>query len=186
LWPCGFSAGPLSFFDFKPADCLSTPVDDPFMQQQSFCCMLDSGRRSPGTGMALQEAKIVAFVGVSDAARARHFYKDILGLSLLREELPFALVFEVNGVMLRAQLVNEVQPPSYTTLGWDVEDIEATVRELRLGGVAFEKFVGLSDGNELNIWTAPGGARMAWLRDPDGNLLSISQLDPRPAQTKQP
>ncbi len=136
--------------------------------------------------MALQEAKIVAFVGVSDAARTRQFYKDVLGLNLLREELPFALVFDANGVMLRAQLVKEVQPPSYTTLGWDVEDIDATVRELRLAGVAFEKFVGLNDDNELNIWTAPGGARIAWLRDPDGNLLSISQLHSNTTETKQP
>ena len=136
--------------------------------------------------MALQEAKIVAFVGVSDAARARHFYKDVLGLTLLREELPFALVFDANGVMLRATMVKDVQPPSYTILGWDVEDIEATVRELRLAGVAFEKFVGLNDDNDLNIWTAPNGARIAWLRDPDGNMLSISQLSPQKPETEQP
>ena len=136
--------------------------------------------------MALQGAKIIAFVGVSDAARARHFYKDILGLTLLREELPFALVFDANGVMLRAQMVNEVQPPSYTILGWDVEDVEATVRELRLAGVTFEKFVGLNDDNELNIWKAPGGTRIAWLRDPDGNMLSISELHPQTPETKQP
>jgi catechol 2,3-dioxygenase-like lactoylglutathione lyase family enzyme len=136
--------------------------------------------------MALQGAKIVAFVGVSDAARARHFYRDVLGLTLLREELPFALVFEVNGVMLRATMVNEVQAPSYTTLGWSVEDIEGTVRELRLAGVAFEKFVGLNDDNELHIWTAPDGARIAWLRDPDGNMLSISQHVVPTTETKQP
>ena len=135
--------------------------------------------------MALQEARIVAFVGVSDAARSRHFYKDVLGLNLLHEELPFALVFNVNGVMLRAQLVKEVQPPSYTTLGWNVEDIEATVRELRLAGVVFEQFVRVNDSNELNIWTAPGGARIAWLRDPDGNMLSISQLDARTPEKQQ-
>ena len=136
--------------------------------------------------MALQEARIVAFVGVSDAARARHFYRDVLGLTLLREELPFALVFDVNGVMLRATMVNEVQAPSYTTLGWSVEDIEATVRELRLAGVAFEKFVGLNDDNELNIWTAPDGDRIAWLRDPDGNMLSISQHSAPTSETKLP
>ncbi len=136
--------------------------------------------------MALQQAKIVAFVGVSDAARARHFYKDVLGLTLLREELPFALIFDANGVMLRATMVKDVQPPSYTILGWDVDDVEATVRELRLAGVAFEKFVGLNDDNELNIWTAPNGARIAWLRDPDGNMLSISQLTPQKPETEQP
>jgi catechol 2,3-dioxygenase-like lactoylglutathione lyase family enzyme len=61
-------------------------------------------------------------------------------------------------------------------LGWDVSDLDATVRAMRRAGVEFEIFPGLNDDNELSIWIAPGGSRIAWFRDPDGNMLSVSQM----------
>jgi catechol 2,3-dioxygenase-like lactoylglutathione lyase family enzyme len=123
----------------------------------------------------LANEKIVAFVGVRQAGRARAFYRDTLGLQLVSED-NFALVFDVNGTILRVSLVPELTPAKFTVLGWHVKDAAATARELQKAGVALERFPGM-DQDELGIWTAPGGARVAWFKDPDGNILSITEFD---------
>jgi catechol 2,3-dioxygenase-like lactoylglutathione lyase family enzyme len=123
----------------------------------------------------LSASKLTAFVGVSDPGRAKNFYRDALGLTLVSEELPFALVFDAEGTMLRVTVVPQVAAAPYTVLGWRVVDIAETVKSLQQSGVQFERFPGLNDQHELSIWTAPGGAQIAWFKDPDGNLLSIAQ-----------
>jgi catechol 2,3-dioxygenase-like lactoylglutathione lyase family enzyme len=123
----------------------------------------------------LAASKLTAFVGVRDPDRAKTFYRDTLGLTLVSEELPFALVFDVAGTMLRVTIVPQVVAAPYTVLGWRVADIADSVRSLHHSGVVFERFPGLNDQHELGIWTAPGGAQIAWFKDPDGNLLSIAQ-----------
>ena len=120
--------------------------------------------------------KLMAFVGVRDAARAKAFYKDTLGLTLIAED-GFALAFEVRGVRLRVTLVKEVQPHPYTALGWDVPDIIESARALEAAGVKLNRYEGLGQ-DELGIWTAPGGAKIAWFQDPDANILSIAQVEP--------
>lgn len=122
----------------------------------------------------LAQEKIMAFVGVTDANKARAFYRDTLGLHLISED-GFALAFEVSGVMLRVTLVNEVQPRPYTVLGWQVKEATATARALTRTGVKLERYPHVLQ-DEDGIWTAPGGARIAWFKDPDGNILSITQL----------
>lgn len=122
----------------------------------------------------LESCKLVGFVGVRDAERARAFYRDTLGLTLVEEELPFALVFDCLGTQLRVTLVHEVVAAPYTVLGWAVNDITATARRLAASGVKFQRYPQMQQ-DELGIWNAPGGARVAWFQDPDGNLLSISQ-----------
>lgn len=62
----------------------------------------------------------------------------------------------------------------YTVLGWAVPDIAEAVAALAQRGVAFTRYDGMAQ-DELGVWTAPGGAKVAWFRDPDGNTLSISQ-----------
>ena len=95
---------------------------------------------------------------------------------MVSEELPFALVFDLDGVMLRVTTVKELTPAAYTVLGWRTGDISATVRALQQSGVVFERYPGMAQ-DELGIWTVPGGAaRVAWFKDPDGNTLSVSQL----------
>jgi len=121
----------------------------------------------------LASAKLVAFVTVSNAARARTFYRDVLGLRLVSED-NFALVFNANGTMLRVAIAAHVTAAPYTVLGWEIGDIEATVRELAAAGVRCERFPGMAQ-DELGIWQSPSGARVAWFKDPDGNLLSVSQ-----------
>jgi len=121
----------------------------------------------------LAGAKLIAFAAISDADRARQFYCGLLGLDL-REETEFALVLDAAGVELRLQKVGEVLAPPYTSLGWQVDAIDETVAALAASGIAFEKFPFLEqDAN--NIWASPSGARIAWFRDPDGNLLSLTQ-----------
>ena len=116
----------------------------------------------------------MAFVATSDAARARAFYADVLGLHLIGDE-PFALVFESGGTTLRVQKVARVTPPQYTVLGWSVTDIAATMERLRAGGIRFESF-GLPGQDASGLWTAGDGTRVAWFKDPDGNLLSLTQV----------
>lgn len=123
----------------------------------------------------LAEQPVIAFVATTDPERARAFYRDQLGLTLVSDELPFALVFDVNGVMLRITAVRDLQPAGYTILGWKVEDIRAAVSAMQGRGVAFERYSGMEQ-DELGIWDAPGGAaKVAWFRDPDGNTLSLSE-----------
>ena len=106
--------------------------------------------------------------------RARAFYRDTLGLKLISED-QFALVFDAGGNMLRVTPVREVAKAQYTVLGWQVSDIEAKVAELAGAGVKFERYSFLKDQDANGIWRAPGGARVAWFKDPDENLLSLSQ-----------
>jgi len=116
--------------------------------------------------------KLVAFAPTRNSASAKAFYKDVLGLRLVSED-QFALVFDANGTMLRVTQAPEFKPHPFTILGWQTADIEKTVAELASKGVHFEHFK-LPGQNERGIWTTPG-ARVAWFKDPDGNLLSISQ-----------
>jgi len=117
---------------------------------------------------------LVAFVPTTDAARAKEFYAGTLGLAL-ESENPFALVFRINGTMLRVTVVQEFAPQPFTVLGWDVPDIAAAMRDLGERGVAFERFEGVDQDAE-GVWRAPGGAYVAWFKDPDGNTLSLAQF----------
>lgn len=122
----------------------------------------------------LSRHNIIAFVTIVDVVRAKEFYRDILGLKLIREEPPYALVFDANGIMLRLGMAKERPPASGTVLGWQVPDANVAVRELQESGIHFERYDYLKQDANC-IWTAPTGARVAWFKDPDGNILSISE-----------
>ncbi len=124
--------------------------------------------------LGLSPYNIIGFVTIVDVARARSFYQDTLGLRLVSEEPPFALVFEANGIMLRLVMGRELPPASGTVLGWQVPNLEPVVKELAAAGVAFERYKFLQQ-DDAGIWTAPTGARVAWFKDPDGNILSLSE-----------
>jgi len=123
----------------------------------------------------LEAARPVAFVSTTDPDRALAFYRDTLGLVFVADE-GFALVFDLAGTMLRVTRVDELKPQPFTILGWSVLDIAATSRELSACGVQFTRYAGM-DQDELGIWRSPSGARVAWLRDPDGNVLSIASYE---------
>jgi len=123
----------------------------------------------------LESAPIMAFSATTDATRAKAFYQDQLGLRLVSEE-QYALVFDAGGTMLRVQRVKEVREAQYTSLGWNVPDIAATVGDLANAGVKFEQY-GMPGQDEKGIWTPPGStAKVAWFKDPDGNILSLTQF----------
>ena len=121
----------------------------------------------------LGSAPIIGFVPVKDFQRAKSFYQKTLGLRLLAND-GFALVFGNAATMIRVVKVADFQPQPFTVLGWRVTDIRRKTAALARRGVVFEKFPGM-DEDKLGIWNAPGGAKIAWFKDPDGNLLSLSQ-----------
>jgi hypothetical protein len=83
-------------------------------------------------------------------------------------------VFDANGIMIRIAKAPEFKPLQFTILGWQVSNIEKMAADLQKKGVHFERF-GFFEQDELGIWTAPSGDKVAWFKDPDGNMLSISQ-----------
>jgi len=121
----------------------------------------------------LGSTNIVAFVPIKDSEKARAFYEGVLGLRFVKDD-GFALVLEANGIMVRAAKMKEFTPAQFTILGWQVSDIEQVVGGLAAKGVHFEIF-GFFKQDELGIWTAPTGDKVAWFKDPDGNILSVSQ-----------
>lgn len=108
----------------------------------------------------------------TDLARSRAFYAGTLGLEVVGED-SFALVVRTADLTVRVTLVGKsfhVQP--FTVLGWEVDDIHATIRFLAERNVAFVRVDGL-DQDDDGVWTAPNGTQVAWFRDPDGNTLSL-------------
>ena len=116
---------------------------------------------------------IVAFVPTRDAEKARAFYEEVLGLRFIKDD-GFALIMDANGIMVRVAKAPEFKPLPFTILGWQVSEIEKVVRSLQKRGVQFEVF-GFFEQDELGIWTAPTGDKVAWFKDPDGNMLSVSE-----------
>lgn len=121
----------------------------------------------------LSDKKLKAFIPTINPVKARKFYAEILGLKLLSED-NFALEFDANGTFLRITTVEKLVPHPFTVLGWDVDNIEGLIKALTVKGVVFEKYDFIKQNN-LGIWTAPGGTMVAWFKDPDGNLLSLSE-----------
>lgn len=97
----------------------------------------------------------------------------MLGLRIL-EESPYACALDAHGTVLRLTPVHEHVRAPNTVLGWTVSDIAATTSAIGTAGVALLRFEGM-DQDELGVWTAPGGARVAWFSDPDGNVLSVTE-----------
>lgn len=118
-------------------------------------------------------AEIVAFVATTNFDKARFFYEGVLGLKFVNND-GFALVMEANRVPIRIAKVGRFTPAQFTVLGWKVEDIQKTASAMKKKGVRFERFPGMEQ-DALGIWSAPGGAKVAWFKDPDGNILSISE-----------
>ena len=124
----------------------------------------------------LELKRIIAFVVTTKPQEAISFYRDKLGFKLSSED-DFALVFDANGTMLRVVKMKEGQfhPASYTVLGWNVENAARAVAELTKRGIVFERYPGMPQ-DETGIWTSPSGAKIAWFKDPDGNVLSLTEF----------
>jgi catechol 2,3-dioxygenase-like lactoylglutathione lyase family enzyme len=121
----------------------------------------------------LATAKLVGFVPTKDYDQARAFYEGKLGFEFVSLD-QYALVMRVGGHMIRIAKIPNFTPLQGTILGWEVENIEAAVSWLMKRGVTTEKYPFVQD-RELGIWTTPNGDKVAWFKDPDGNILSVSE-----------
>jgi predicted enzyme related to lactoylglutathione lyase len=128
---------------------------------------------SKGNEMTLANHTPTSFLPTTDYARARAFFEGVLGLPW-REDSPNASVYGLQGGSLRVTKVEAFEPQPFTVLGWQVNDIQATVKELTSKGAKFVRYESLEQ-DDLGIWTT-AGARVAWFKDPDGNTLSVTQM----------
>jgi catechol 2,3-dioxygenase-like lactoylglutathione lyase family enzyme len=122
----------------------------------------------------LRESRVIAFIATTDATRSRAFYEGVLDLQFVADD-PDALVFEAQGIMLRISKVQSFNPAPFTVLGWEVVSLVSTVQDLVSKGVVFERFAGFTQ-DELGIFVFPDGTQVAWFKDPDDNLLSLTQF----------
>ena len=119
--------------------------------------------------------RMIGFVSTADAEKARAFYGDVLGFRLTHED-QYGLVFDANGTMLRVSKGRTSPPAPGTVLGWEVDDIHAAIHALVARGVKFEQWnLPFMKQDEHGVWTPPTGDQVAWFKDPDGNVLSISR-----------
>lgn len=121
----------------------------------------------------LADKELKAFIPTVKPDNAKSFYQDILGLKFLSED-NYALEFDANGTLLRINIVQDFKPQMFTVLGWNVDDISSTIKSLNEKGVFCEKY-GFMEQDDLGIWHAPGGSKVAWFKDPDGNVLSLTE-----------
>jgi hypothetical protein len=125
----------------------------------------------------LQDSKLMAFVAIGDEKQATDFYSGVLGLRKISAD-SFAIMFDANGTPLRAAFVKDIAEAKHTVLGWQVTGIENVVRDLTAKGVVFERY-GFLKQDDLGVWNA-GTDKVAWFKDPFGNLLSLSQHGIKP------
>jgi catechol 2,3-dioxygenase-like lactoylglutathione lyase family enzyme len=121
----------------------------------------------------LASSTLQAIIWTSRIAEAEKFYSGILGLPL-QGKSHGALIYDVGGSGLRVSPVPATRPSAHTVLGFVVPNLRAIVELLRQRGVSFERFAGFAH-DSTGILTTPEGAKVAWFRDPDGNLLSMVQ-----------
>ena len=121
----------------------------------------------------LASGKMVGFIPTGDYDNARAFYEGKLGFQFVSLD-QYALIMRVGGHRIRIAKIPNFAPLQGTILGWEVENIAAVVAWLRDQGVPTEKYPFVQD-QELGIWTTPNNDKVAWFKDPDGNILSVSQ-----------
>jgi catechol 2,3-dioxygenase-like lactoylglutathione lyase family enzyme len=126
----------------------------------------------------LSDSPAIAFVAAADLDRARAFYEGVLGLTIVSQN-GFAVVARAGGVTIRIAQPPQVVTAPYTVLGFDVPDVAAATAALATRGVVFQRYDWMGEAQDAaGVWTAPGGGKVAWFGDPDGNLLSLSQAPP--------
>jgi len=121
----------------------------------------------------LASGRMAGFVLTRDYERARNFYEGQLGFEFVSQD-QFALVVQAGANRIRIVKSSDMTPLRSTVLGWEVPEIEPVVDWLQQRGVAFEKYPFVQDKHR-GIWTAPNGDKVAWFKEPDGNVLGVSQ-----------
>lgn len=121
-------------------------------------------------------AQPVVFVLTADRTRSLPFYRDVLGLRLMGED-GHAATFDLgNRTPLRLTDLPGHRGAPHTVLGWHVADLRGTIAALKAKGVEPKIYDGFGQDTD-GVWTSPdGGASIVWFADPDGNILSLTQL----------
>ena len=123
----------------------------------------------------LRGAPLVGFIATADMDRSRAFYEGVLGLNVQGFD-GFALTLDVGGNMVRIAQPPQMVVLPYTVLGFEVTGIGEKVKALIAKGMAFERYDFFGEAQDADgVWSAPGGDQVAWFKDPDGNLLSLSE-----------
>lgn len=146
-------------------------------------CMGGCGSTHPGSSLMspasqpgpLRGATIMAFAVTADGARCRAFYEGVLGLRVIEDDA-MALVLDAEGTTIRIQKMKDHQPKPYTVLGWRTPNLRGTVAKMKAAGVQFERFAWMPMQDDSGVATFPNGDMVAWFKDPDGNMLGVSQL----------
>jgi hypothetical protein len=125
----------------------------------------------------LDTARLQTIVPCSSWDRVAHFYLQTLGLSRFQRRFNGATI-DVGGSDLCVCEVPQMQPSEHTVFGFGVADVACAVSALRTRGVDVARFDHMAHDFD-GIATAPDGTRVAWIRDPDGNIVSLVQY---PAQ----
>src|SRR5262249_23325808 len=121
----------------------------------------------------LDGSTIIVFAATTSGERARSFYEGVLGLQFASED-DLAIVYRLNQINLRIQKVTNFRPQPFTVLGWSVQSVEKVAKQLIAKGVATELYPNLTQ-DPLGIWHSPSGARIVWFKDPDGNIISLTE-----------
>jgi predicted enzyme related to lactoylglutathione lyase len=121
----------------------------------------------------LSTSPIRAYIPVLDVARARKFYEEIIGL---RPKLEYAggVVYECGGAEVFMYPTPNAGTSKASQAFWQVADVEAEVADLKARGLKFQEYNMPGMTMENSIVTA-GGAKTAWFKDTEGNILAISQ-----------
>jgi len=121
----------------------------------------------------LTDEKLKAFIPTVKPKEAKLFYRGILGLTLLSED-NYALEVETSGALLRITTVQDLTPHPFTILGCNLNNIIPVIKELNGKNIFCERYDFLEQDN-MGIWTSPNGSKVAWFKDPDGNVLSLTE-----------
>ena len=121
----------------------------------------------------LASCRMMGFVVTTDYDKARAFYEGRLGFEFVSLD-QFALAVRAGENMIRIVKLADFKPFQGTVLGWQTDDVRSIVLWLKERGIETEKYPFVED-KQLGIWSSPSGARVAWFKDPDGNVLSVSQ-----------
>ena len=116
-----------------------------------------------------------AILAVSDLGRARTFYGDLLGLELVEEEMEGVLVYRTGATRLAVYQSEYAGTNRANAVVWGVsEDLDAIVAALEAKGAAFEHYPDI--GRLQGAVHLAGGAKLVWLKDPDGNILHVNNM----------
>ena len=122
----------------------------------------------------LDTSNVAAMIPAQDLDRARAFYEEKLGLKPA-EERPDGLQYTSgNGRFVLFKSSGEASG-THTQLGWDVDDLDAAVAQLRNNGVVFEEY-DMPGFKTVDGIAEIAGERGAWFKDSEGNLLAVAEL----------